>query len=70
MVMVQLKGTLEDAVAILHAAAFSSSTSIQDVARRVVARELAFTDPRPPVSDIRKDGRIKDVRPWRLLIRR
>lgn len=49
MVMVQVRGTLEDALATIHAAAFSSGESVREVARRIVAREQSFRAPQPPV---------------------
>lgn len=48
MVMVQARGTLKDALVMIHAAAFSSGCSVREVARRVVARELTFAPPDGP----------------------
>lgn len=44
MVSVQLAGSIEDALAVLRARAFTTGTTLVDVAREVVARRLSFRD--------------------------
>ncbi len=47
MVMVQARGTLQDAMVILRASAFSSGVSLNEIARQVVSRERSFVNQDP-----------------------